>query len=188
MKKVKINEITAKSALNNVSGWLPYNWDLNIYRGCLHQCEYCFAQYTHKYLDSDDYFGHIYVKTNIAEVLEQTLKKKSWKHERINVGGVCDSYQKPVESKYKLMRKVLKVLIKYRNSAMISTKSALILRDFDLIEKLSYLTPVNIAATIITLDEDIRKKIEPNSSPSFFSLNSSKLKNMSLILPCFSGQ
>ena len=49
---------------------------------------------------------------------------------------------------------------------MISTKSDLILRDFDLIEKLSYLTPVNIAATIITLDEDIRKKIEPNSSPS----------------------
>ncbi|MHA1728724.1 MAG: radical SAM protein [Promethearchaeota archaeon] len=157
--------MTAKSALNNVSGWLPYNWDLNIYRGCLHKCEYCFAMYSHKYLNSNDYFGDIFVKTNIAEVLEQDLKKRSWKHERINIGGVCDSYQ-PLESKYKLMRKILKVLIKYKNLAMISTKSDLILRDFDLINKLSQFAPVNIAATITTLDEDIRKLIEPNSSPS----------------------
>ena len=62
--------ITCKTALNHLSSnYLPYEWDLNIYRGCQHHCQYCYALYSHNYLNSGDFFGTIYVKENIVEVL-----------------------------------------------------------------------------------------------------------------------
>jgi len=153
----------AKSALNRIDKeYLPYNWDLNVYRGCSHKCQYCYALYSHKYLDSAAFFDDIYVKTNIAEVLEKKLKSRSWKKEIINMGGVTDSYQ-GVEAKYKIMRDIWNLLIKYNNRAVISTKSRLILRDLDLIKELAEKVPVGIASTIITVNEEDRKKIEPGT-------------------------
>lgn len=121
--------------------------------------------YSHKYLDDENYFGNIYVKTNIVENLEKELRSKSWKREIVNAGGITDNYQ-PAEAGYKLMPDILKLLIKYRTPAIISTKSDLILRDYDLIDQLSRITYVNIATTITTMDENVRKLIEPNGSPS----------------------
>lgn len=156
-------EMEAKSALNRIDKeYLPYNWDLNVYRGCSHKCQYCYALYSHKYLDSAAFFDDIYVKTNIAEVLEKKLKSRSWKKEIINMGGVTDSYQ-GVEAKYKIMRDIWNLLIKYNNRAVISTKSRLILRDLDLIKELAEKVPVGIASTIITVNEEDRKKIEPGT-------------------------
>ncbi|MDD2840522.1 MAG: hypothetical protein PHY80_05410 [Rickettsiales bacterium] len=83
----------------------------------------------------------------------------------LNICGVTDCYQ-PIEEKYQLMRDVLKVLIKRKQSVFILTKSPLILRDIDLIKELSDVAYVNIAFTITTLDENIRQKIEPNVKPS----------------------
>ncbi len=154
-------EIESKTALNKLNRKRPYGWDLNIYRGCEHNCRYCFAMYSHDYLGNNNYFEDIYIKKNIVELLEIELSKKSWKREVINIGGVTDSYQ-PLEERYKLMPEILKLLIKYKTPCIISTKSDLILRDYDLIDKLSKITYVNIAATITTMDEDIREKIEPN--------------------------
>jgi DNA repair photolyase len=116
-------------------------------------------------VDSDDYFGDIYVKTNVVEQLEKQLSSPGWKQEIVNIGGVTDSYQ-PAEEQYKLMPEILKLLIKYKTPAIISTKSDLILRDYDLIDELSKLTYVNVAATITTMDEKIRKLIEPNGAAS----------------------
>lgn len=164
-----IKEITVKSALHYHNKKFATNYDLNIYRGCEHKCRYCFAQYSHKYLESD-FFNDIYVKTNIAEILDLELSKKSWKHDIINISGVCDCYQ-PLEEKYKLMENVLKVLIKHKNPAFILTKSPLILRDFDLIDELSKKTDVCIATTVTTLDENIRQKIEPNTYTTIDRLN-----------------
>lgn len=159
-KAFTIKEITCESALNKLKRRIPYGWDLNIYRGCQHACKYCFAIYSHKYLDDSDYFGSIYVKTNIIEQLEKELGNRNWKREVVNIGGVTDSYQ-PAEEQYKLMPDILKLLIKYKTPAIISTKSDLILRDYDLIDELSQITYVNIAATITTTDESVRQKIEP---------------------------
>jgi DNA repair photolyase len=105
------------------------------------------------------------VKTNLAEVLDRELTKKTWKGNLINISGVCDCYQ-PLENEYKLMPDILKVLIKHRNPVFILTKSPLILRDYDLIRELSSKTRVCIATTVTTLDENIRQKIEPNTFPS----------------------
>jgi DNA repair photolyase len=177
------DEIQVTKALNKIKATsklaLPYSWDLNIYRGCEHGCHYCYAMYSHRYLEREEkdsfpgkgssggegcaFFQRIYVKTNIAEALEKQLGARSWKKEVINIGGVCDSYQ-PAEAKYGLMRKVLALMIKYRNPVIISTKSDLILRDFDLLSELAELTSVNIAFTVTTMDEKLSSILEPLAS------------------------
>ena len=158
-------EILCQKAINKLKRPMPYSWDLNIYRGCEHGCRYCFALYTHKYMNSGDFFNEVYVKTNIVEQVEKQLASKNWKREVVNIGGVTDSYQ-PAEAHYRFMPEVLKLLIKYKTPAIISTKSDLILRDYDLIDELSRITYVNIAATITTTDDTLRKKLEPNGAPS----------------------
>ena len=159
-------EIECKTALNKIERKsMPYNWDLNVYRGCEHGCKYCFAIYSHKYLGSYDYYNKIFVKTNVVEQLEKKLSSKTWTQEIINLGGVTDSYQS-CESKYKIMPDILNLLIKYKTPCTISTKSNLILRDYDLIEKLSEVTAVNIACTITAMDEKIREKLEPEGAKS----------------------
>jgi len=162
-----IKFIRSKSALNRLnSKYLPYHWDLNIYRGCSHRCEYCYAQYSHQYLENDDFFGTIYVKENIVELLEKELSAKKWRNEVINLGGVTDSYQ-AIEATQKFMPKILELLIKYKNPVTISTKSKLILRDIDLWDKLAKLTTVSLAVSLTTFDKDIYPKTEPGSSSPF---------------------
>lgn len=161
---MKYSYITCKTALHQIrKSAKPYHYDLNIYRGCEHKCQYCFAMYTHQYLNNNHYFDEVFIKENIAEVLDQELAKKKTQ-EVINIGGVCDSYQ-PIEKKTQLMRKVLKVCIQHKTPIIISTKSTLILRDLDLIKQLASLTAVNIAFTVTFMDEHIRKCVEPNTSP-----------------------
>jgi len=116
-----------------------------------------------------DYYKDIYVKVNIAEQLEKQLKSPYWKGEEIGISGVTDCYQ-PIEAKYGLMSEILKVLIKYKNPCSITTKSDLILRDYDLIDQLSRVAYVGVNASISTMDDKIRKKIEPggkNASEKF---------------------
>ncbi len=162
--KNKVNKIRCATALNKLKRKIPYGWDLNIYRGCSHSCKYCYALYSHDFLGEDD-FSKVFVKTNIAEQLDKELSNPKWEREIINIGGVTDSYQK-AEAEMKIMPEVLKVLIKHKTPAIISTKSDLILRDYDLISELSEITYVNVASTITTMDENVRQKIEPNGSSS----------------------
>ncbi|WP_409200072.1 radical SAM protein [Methanobrevibacter sp. DSM 116169] len=153
-------EIKCKSALNNLKRKMPYAYDLNIYRGCNHSCKYCYALYSHKYLNSSDYYNDIFVKSNIDEVLKKELKTN---RNLFAIGTVTDSYQE-AEKHCKIMPKILKILLRYKNPIIISTKSDLILRDYDLISELSNKTFVNIASSIITCDDDLRSLIEPNTS------------------------
>jgi DNA repair photolyase len=160
-------KIEAKSALHKLKKKrLPYDWDLNIYRGCIHRCEYCYALYSHSYLDRDDcFFDDVFVKSNVAEILDRELSKKSWRGDIINIGGVTDSYQK-AEEEFMIMRAVLEVMIKHENPIIISTKSDLILRDYDLLSRLAEKTYVNIATTITAADDKLQEKIEPGAISS----------------------
>ncbi|HAN44356.1 MAG TPA: radical SAM protein [Ruminococcaceae bacterium] len=163
--KAVYTEITCDSAATKNKRNIPCGWDANIYRGCAHGCKYCYALYSHKYIGSLDFFNDIYVKKNFIDELEKQLSAPSWNRETINFGGVTDSYQ-PIEAKYRLMPEVLKLLIKYKTPVIISTKSTLALRDYDLIDELSRIAYVNIAATITTADENVRRKIEPYAASS----------------------
>ena len=156
------HEITCSTALHELKRKIPYGWDLNIYRGCSHGCRYCYAMGTHGFTGLADFLTNISVKTNVVEVLDKQLASSTWKREIVNIGGVTDSYQ-PAEAQYQLMPDILKLLIKSQTPAIISTKSDLVLRDYDLIDELSRITYINVAATVTTLDETIRKKIEPGA-------------------------
>ncbi len=164
--------IQCKTALHAVRGGFPYKLDLNIYRGCENGCKYCFAIYSHKYMNKDGdeisahpsggYYDQIYVKTNVAEQLDKELSRPGRKRAVINIGGVCDSYQR-AEEEFEIMPDILKVMLKHKNPIIISTKTDLILRDFDLIDELSKYAFVNLASTITTADESLREKIEPGA-------------------------
>ncbi|WP_434777876.1 radical SAM protein [Neisseria sp. Ec49-e6-T10] len=161
-KKITYTKIKCQSACNKVRGGFPYTWDLNVYRGCIHGCQYCYALYSHAYMNLGDFYHDIYIKENILEQLEKQLSHPNWKREIINLGGVTDNYQ-AVEAQYQLMPEILKLLIKYKTPAIISTKSDLLLRDYDLIGQLAKITYVNIAATITCMDRRIEKLLEPKT-------------------------
>ncbi len=67
---IRYHEVCAKSALNKLRRKLPYQWDLNIYRGCQHGCRYCYALYTHQHYENQNFFQDIHIKTNIVDLLE----------------------------------------------------------------------------------------------------------------------
>lgn len=159
----KLKAMTCKSALHKLKRNMPYDYDLNLYKGCSHNCMYCYARYADRFKPEGDGEKTIYAKVNIVEHLEKELSAFSGKRHVINLGGVTDAYQE-AEKTAKLMRGVLKVLIKYNNPIVISTKSDLLLRDLDLIEELAHGADVNIVASLSTVDEDLAKKIEPGAA------------------------
>lgn len=157
-----ILETLSKSALSKHEHEFPTRWDVNPYRGCTMGCQYCFAQYSHKYLNLTNFFNDIVVKTNIAPVLSAELRKKSWKGEQLKLGGIADIYQH-AEKRYELVPQLIDVLKKTRNPVFIQTKSTLMLRDFELIKELATYTTVDISTSICTFDESVRKIIEPGA-------------------------
>jgi DNA repair photolyase len=160
-----IREITCKTALHYHDREFASNWDLNIYRGCGHRCIYCFAQYSHKYLDTDQFFDDIFVKTNVAETLLRDFSKRSWDGDLVNICGVTDGYQ-PIEADYCLMPKIIEAFIRHKNPMIITTKSTLLLRDLDLLEELNKVAGVSVHVSASVIDESIREKIEPFASPT----------------------
>ncbi|MFC1651888.1 radical SAM protein [Patescibacteria group bacterium] len=161
---LQIEEIKSKTALNPIkSRVMPFDWDLNVYRGCTHSCVYCFARYTHEYLGhsgAKDFDQMIKIKTNIPEILEKQINSKRFKGGTISIGGISDVYQ-PLEKKYKLTRKCLEVILEKGNDISICTKSPLILRDLDLLKKINQKNFCAIAFTVTTLNQKIASKIEP---------------------------
>ena len=164
-----IHLINAKSILHHHKKTFATNWDINVYRGCSHKCVYCFAQYSHKYLEAD-FFDDIFVKTNAAEVLAKEFAKRNWKRNSVCIGGVSDPYQN-AEADFKILPEVLKVFIEYKNPLAITTKSVLLLRDIDLFAELAKVTNVSVAVSISVLNENYRKLVEPNASAALERLN-----------------
>ena len=157
----KVIEVPCKTALyRHSTKWLPFNYDINVYRGCAHRCIYCYAQYSHEYLGGGDFFGNIYAKTNVAEVLRRELPR--FNREVVNLGGVTDSYQ-PAEREHALLPGVLKLLADYKVPVILSTKSPLILRDTELYCRIHREAGAMTAFTVTTMDERVAALVEPGS-------------------------
>jgi DNA repair photolyase len=151
---MNIREVRCKTALSP-SGL--YDYALNPYMGCEHSCLYCYAP---SVLREERKWGDfVDVKVNVAGVLRRELRKKP--RGQIGISTVTDAYQ-PLERKYELTRKCLEELVKGDFPVCIQTKSDLVLRDLDLLKKLSN---VQVGFTITTLDDDARRKYEPKASP-----------------------
>ena len=159
-------EVEAGSVINRVPGnYLPFDWTINPYRGCMHACVYCFARPTHTYLDMNagrDFETKVVVKVNAPGVLRRELAAKRWKGEHIAMGTGTDPYQR-VEGRYRLMRGIIEALIDHRNPFSILTKGTLITRDLDLLVRAAEHAPVSAAFSIGTLDEQVWKETEPGT-------------------------
>ncbi len=154
---MKIIEITCKTALSKSK--LPgLDYSLNTYIGCEHNCAYCYAPNILR-IKRDIWGKEIKLKKNIPLVLSKELKKK--KPGVVGISTVTDPYQ-PIEKKYKLTRFCLEQILKFDFPVCIQTKSNLILRDMELIKKLSN---AEVMMSIGTINDDERKMLEPNSSP-----------------------
>lgn len=152
-----IKEITSKSILNK-SGICDYC--INPYTGCGHGCVYCYARFMKKYTNHKEEWGSfVDVKINAVEVLKNQLKLKT--KGSVFLGSVTDAYQ-PIEKEYGLTRSILKILTKTRLKVVIQTKSALVLRDLDIISEMKN---SEVGFTITCLEDKDRKNFEPSASP-----------------------
>lgn len=166
MRGVEAIETPAKSVLNAVRG-MPFGWSINPYRGCYHQCVFCYARRSHWYLDEDgvkNWGSRIYVKVNAPAVLRSELRKPSWTHETVAIGTITDPYQ-PLEGTYRLMRGILGALIDFETPASIITRSPLVVRDIDLLQRLAGTAGVSVSVSIATMDAALARELEPTVAP-----------------------
>lgn len=152
--------------LHRLNVWfLPFRWGANTYRGCEHNCVYCNARHTHEYLGlpTGEFAHKIIVKDNAAEILDKELSREGWNRRwTVNLSTVTDPYQ-PAERQFRITRDVLKVFLRHHNALMVTTKSDLIVRDLDILSEMAQTGFLNVVLTIPVMDEDLRKKVEPNA-------------------------
>lgn len=152
---------------------LPFVYSMNPYQGCEHGCAYCYARPTHEYWGYSaglDFERIIIVKRDAPRLLEQELRSPKWKVEPISISGATDPYQ-PVERKERITRAVLQVARDFNQPVSVITKNALILRDLDLLASLAADGLAMVAISVTTLDEDLRRKMEPRTSTALNRLS-----------------
>lgn len=152
---------------HNDSPDIGFTSSLNPYRGCEHGCIYCYARPTHEYLGFSsglDFESKIMVKLDAPELLRRELSSSKWKPQVIVMSGVTDCYQ-PVERKLKLTRRCLEVLLEFRNPVAIITKNYFVTRDADVLSAMAAHHCASVCLSITTLDNDLRKVMEPRASP-----------------------
>ncbi len=159
---------TSKTIINyNDSPDIPFEASINPYRGCEHGCIYCYARPFHEYLDFSsglDFESRIMVKEDAHNLLRKELSSPKWKPKVLAMSGVTDCYQ-PVERRLKLTRRCLEVLAECRNPVGIVTKNQLLTRDLDLLSELARHRAVAVFISLTTLDDALRRVLEPRTSP-----------------------
>ncbi len=164
--EVEFFTLPAKSLLNRcTAARMPFAWTINPYRGCEFACKYCYARYTHEFMemrDSLDFEHKVYVKQNAAWLLQRDLKKVK-AGEEIAIGTATDPYQ-PAERRYGVMRSILEVLAEHDCLDLgIVTKSDLVLRDLDLLRRIAERSELFVNLTITTLDTRLARILEPRA-------------------------
>ncbi|MFX1327985.1 MAG: radical SAM protein [Promethearchaeota archaeon] len=164
-----------KSVLNILKypdSWFWSRYTLNTYSGCAHACIYCDARSQRYYLE--DFENEVIIKTNFDKKLDQRFKRaRTLLPDVIAPGGVNDAYQ-PIEKEIEHTRKVLEVIAKYKFPINIATKSDLIVRDIDILEKIAKDTWCTVGFSISTTNENLAKFLEPHSSRPFERLEALK--------------
>lgn len=171
-------KVKARTLVNKVnSPDIGKSWSMNPYQGCEHGCTYCYARNSHEYWGysaGTDFETQILVKENAPALLEHTLQKPGWKPEPIMLSGNTDCYQ-PVEKEWRLTRKLLQLCLKYRQPVGVITKNALIQRDVDVLQQMAALNLVHVSISVTTLEESLRRKMEPRTATVKRKLETIKL-------------
>ena len=164
---VEFIEMPVHRILNRcTSERMPFRWTINPYRGCEFGCVYCYARYTHDFLelrDPLDFERRIFVKRMAAEVLARTLSRTPIGEDAIAIGTATDPYQ-PAERKFRLTRSMLEVFANLAGlNLSITTKSALVTRDLDLLMKINRRSHLQVNISLITLDRRLQRLLEPRA-------------------------
>ena len=150
---------------SNDSPDIPFRRSVNPYRGCEHGCIYCYARPSHAYLGLSpglDFETKIYAKANAAELLRRELARPDYRPEPIAFGTNTDCYQ-PAERRLRIMRAILELLAACRHPLTITTKSALVERDLDLLAPMARAALVRVYVSVPTLDERLARRLEPRA-------------------------
>ena len=165
-RQVDYRELPARSYISRNTGVrMPFEWTINPYRGCEIGCRYCYARYTHEFMELDpdvDFETKIFVKQwNAAEFRRElhTIPR----HEVIALGTATDPYQ-PAERRFEVTRRMLEVFASESGLRLgLITKSDLILRDLDLLKQIAARNHLHITLTITTTDEALARSLEPRA-------------------------
>jgi len=154
-KEIRCKSVLSRSQISGV------DYSINPYVGCEHACAYCYARFMGQRTGhSEDWGEFVDIKINAPQVLSRELTRS--KRGNVLLSSVTDPYQ-PLEGRYELTRKILKHLLDYDYPVSILTKSALVERDIDLLRRF---TQCQVGATVVALNEKVRRAFEPLSSPS----------------------
>ena len=161
-----VSEDRAKSVLTfNQSPDLGFDRSVNPYRGCEHGCTYCYARPSHAFMGLSaglDFETKLFAKHNVADLLEDALRKPGYKVAPIALGTNTDPYQ-PVEAQLKITRSIIEVLCSFRHPFSIITKGHLITRDLDLLVPMAQRQLCHVAVSVTTLDRNLKRILEPRT-------------------------
>ena len=165
--KTTVTEEFARSILSfNTSPDVHFDRSVNAYRGCEHGCVYCFARPTHAYHDLSpglDFETRLFAKPNAADILRKTLAKPGYRPATIAIGTNTDPYQ-PIERTYRITRSILALMVETSHPIVITTKSARVVEDIDLLAQLAAKQLTGVALSITTLDAKLARTLEPRAS------------------------
>jgi DNA repair photolyase len=159
--------LESKSLLNRCVSkrQMPFTWTINPYRGCEFGCRYCYARYTHEFMEMRDgmeFEQKIYVKQHAADLLRRELRKVK-SQESIALGTATDPYQ-PAERRYEITRGILEEFSRHRGFELgIVTKSNLVVRDLELLIQVAQSNRLSVHVTITTLDVNLARILEPRA-------------------------
>jgi len=165
--EVEYFTLPVKSLLNRCDSrrQMPFTWTINPYRGCEFACKYCYARYTHEFMEirnSIEFEQKIYAKQHAADLLRQELRRVK-PGEEIALGTATDPYQ-PIEKKLEITRAILEEFSRHSGLQLgIVTKSAMIARDMDLLQEISRQNQVTVNFTVTTIDADLARILEPRA-------------------------
>lgn len=165
--KVEYFTLPARSLLNRCTSkrGVPFEWTINPYRGCEFGCKYCYARYTHEFMEKRDgvsFEQQIFVKQHAADLLRQELRHVK-DGESIVMGSATDPYQ-PAEKRYEVTRGILEVFAARQDFSLgIISKSNLIVRDVELMQKISERNRFGLTITITTMNIELARILEPRA-------------------------
>lgn len=154
---------------HNNSPDVGFNQSVNPYQGCEHGCIYCFARPTHAYLDLSpglDFETKLFVKAEAPALLRQEFLKKNYKPSPLVIGVNTDAYQ-PIEREWKITRQLLEVCEEFNHPVELITKSSLIERDVDILERLAEKNLTRVFMSITSLDKVLARQMEPRAATPF---------------------
>jgi DNA repair photolyase len=176
--KTEVQEEKPRTIITrNDSPDISFDRSINPYRGCEHGCIYCFARPSHAYMGLSpglDFESKLFAKSDAAKLLERELSRPGYEPKTIAIGTNTDPYQ-PIERERRIMRDILEVLDAANHPVGIVTKSALVIRDIDILSKMASRGLAKVALSVTTLDRKLARSMEPRAATPGKRLEALKL-------------